>query len=771
MTWPTQMLRRSRGVQSPRSSLQDLEHSCRLLFAVCAVCFVVLTWVIHWRSFSTDGWEVVGVVALSAGCIALGVLTLRRGFLRSVGVAVTAVTVCGWALAMWWGHAQPTGQVWWPVQLMPIVFAYVMVSIGSWSGLVCTAAMALATAVGSSAAARIPLVVAMTQTLGPWAFAVAAVQVLRLVQHASEVNATSHNAWCASAEAEALSAGREEQAQWVDHLLHDEVVHALRAISLSDRLNETEVIASAERALRSLALPDSQPGISVSLKGQMEQLTTRAGIQVRCDLQQVYVPDEVRETLVAATREAVRNAALHSSAGVVDVMLRRQRRGAQVVIRDGGSGFDPADVPAGHFGIRHGIAARMAHVGGEATIDSGPSGTTVTLTWQPSTGRDPERWVELSRVRAAAVLASAPFALLYLFIAVTNVAETDLPVLAAVGSFLVLGAWCVCAAVFARRRLRTTEALLVGGVGVATQLLGWLALGPMSANPDHYWLASAPIVLTAFAFVGRRLMAALILAAAMAIVPALLVWTHGGMNRLLLLGPAVVVPIGGSVLVLVLVLVGRRIGSRLADEQQQSVESIARKVETDLRQLILAERIGDLRDRITPLLRMVATGEVDAQSPSVRDDASVLEAWVRDSISGSQARWPAQLADVVETLRRQRCSVTMSQAVPMNEQQLDWVDNGLRRLVHVSGLDRVSVACLPGAKGGRLTVTVAPYRDDLVRTWGTDPRMPVQTDMASFVSWLYLTPRELVPVQRSAVAAVLESRDVRGDRLDDAIVP
>jgi signal transduction histidine kinase len=58
--------------------------------------------------------------------------------------------------------------------------------------------------------------------------------------------------------------------------------------------------------------------------------------------------------------------------------------GIRVVVSDTGPGFDLAAIGEDRLGIRASILARMAGVAGTADIDSGDSGTTVTLGWVPA---------------------------------------------------------------------------------------------------------------------------------------------------------------------------------------------------------------------------------------------------------------------------------------------------------------------------------------------------------------------------------------------------
>jgi signal transduction histidine kinase len=87
------------------------------------------------------------------------------------------------------------------------------------------------------------------------------------------------------------------------------------------------------------------------------------------------------EELVAAAREALRNAARHAGGAPVFVFCQVARDGqVELFVRDEGPGFDPAEVPAERRGIRDAIVGRMAFAGGQATVESVcGEGTEVTL--------------------------------------------------------------------------------------------------------------------------------------------------------------------------------------------------------------------------------------------------------------------------------------------------------------------------------------------------------------------------------------------------------
>ena len=90
--------------------------------------------------------------------------------------------------------------------------------------------------------------------------------------------------------------------------------------------------------------------------------------------------DERVAALVAATREALVNAAKHARVPSVDCFAECDAAGCRVFVRDRGAGFDPAAVPDDRRGIAESITARLARVGGKVTVTSAPgAGTEVAM--------------------------------------------------------------------------------------------------------------------------------------------------------------------------------------------------------------------------------------------------------------------------------------------------------------------------------------------------------------------------------------------------------
>ena len=84
-------------------------------------------------------------------------------------------------------------------------------------------------------------------------------------------------------------------------------------------------------------------------------------------------------------QEALNNVRKHADATVVRLRLERAGGGVRISITDNGRGFDPADVPANHFGLRT-MRERAEMIGGRLTIDSRVSAGTAVVVEVPETG-------------------------------------------------------------------------------------------------------------------------------------------------------------------------------------------------------------------------------------------------------------------------------------------------------------------------------------------------------------------------------------------------
>jgi signal transduction histidine kinase len=176
--------------------------------------------------------------------------------------------------------------------------------------------------------------------------------------------------------------------------LHDGVAQELAFVAAQGRLlartpDAVEVkylAAAAERALDEsrraiavLAHPVDE-SLDAAIVETVEELTSRTGSRARFLVQpDVWVPPQMRETLLRIVREAVMNAHRHGNANVITVELSNSD-GLRLRIADDGDGFEPAAIDdAAGFGLST-MRARAQAFGGTLWIESRPAeGTTVEV--------------------------------------------------------------------------------------------------------------------------------------------------------------------------------------------------------------------------------------------------------------------------------------------------------------------------------------------------------------------------------------------------------
>jgi two-component system nitrate/nitrite sensor histidine kinase NarX len=129
-------------------------------------------------------------------------------------------------------------------------------------------------------------------------------------------------------------------------------------------------------ALTDTPLPDLLQHLIMALSGRAR---VPAELQVEGSGQ---LPSEVQVALYRVAQEALQNVAKHAKARHVWVTLLLGDGAATLAVRDDGRGFDPAVIPADHFGLAI-MRERMAAVGGTVALASAPgAGTTVTARWE-----------------------------------------------------------------------------------------------------------------------------------------------------------------------------------------------------------------------------------------------------------------------------------------------------------------------------------------------------------------------------------------------------
>jgi signal transduction histidine kinase/phage shock protein PspC (stress-responsive transcriptional regulator) len=178
----------------------------------------------------------------------------------------------------------------------------------------------------------------------------------------------------------------QERAELAAHL-HDSVLQTLAMVQKrsADPREVASLARRQERELRSWLsgrpAPAQPPG---RLAAALEQAAQEVEAAQTVPIELVTVGDGAldgrAEALVAATREAIVNAAKFAGGSPVAVYAELSGESAQVFVRDRGPGFDPDAIPPDRRGVREAIGARMERHGGRARIASTPgSGTEVEL--------------------------------------------------------------------------------------------------------------------------------------------------------------------------------------------------------------------------------------------------------------------------------------------------------------------------------------------------------------------------------------------------------
>jgi signal transduction histidine kinase len=184
----------------------------------------------------------------------------------------------------------------------------------------------------------------------------------------------------------------QERAEVAAHL-HDSVLQTLALVQrrAGDPAEVAKLARHQERELRSwLAGSEARPGerLADALRAAAEEVEEAHGAPVEAVVVGDASLDERLEALVAATREALTNAAKFASAGgEVRLYAEIEDGMAKVFIDDRGPGFDPGAIPADRRGVRESIIGRMRRYGGRAEIRSGSeTGTEVELEMKAGEG-------------------------------------------------------------------------------------------------------------------------------------------------------------------------------------------------------------------------------------------------------------------------------------------------------------------------------------------------------------------------------------------------
>ena len=178
----------------------------------------------------------------------------------------------------------------------------------------------------------------------------------------------------------------EERAEVAAHL-HDSVLQTLALIqrNADDPRAVVTMARRQERELRGWLFEHDQvqPGadtLGAALARAGEEVEGLHGVTIDVVAVGDLPLDDRLQALVAATREAMVNAAKWSGDDSVSVYAEVRDGEASVFVRDWGTGFDLDRVAPDRHGVRESIVDRMARHGGKAVVRSTPGeGTEVEL--------------------------------------------------------------------------------------------------------------------------------------------------------------------------------------------------------------------------------------------------------------------------------------------------------------------------------------------------------------------------------------------------------
>lgn len=139
----------------------------------------------------------------------------------------------------------------------------------------------------------------------------------------------------------------------------------------------------AEQAARDLEAIDgpTSPGGEVDLVELLREVLSQSPLRVRWHGLDALRLSAVDATMLChGTREALTNVLRHAGTDEAEVTVTADDTTVYVEIADHGSGFDPARVTDHRHGVAGSLVARMARIGGSATVTSAPGhGTRVRM--------------------------------------------------------------------------------------------------------------------------------------------------------------------------------------------------------------------------------------------------------------------------------------------------------------------------------------------------------------------------------------------------------
>jgi signal transduction histidine kinase len=180
--------------------------------------------------------------------------------------------------------------------------------------------------------------------------------------------------------AELRKQSRSDAQNSLQRVLHDTALNTLEAVA--NGVPEQRWRQLRRRCAADVAAVDRMADVGPPTEvATLLQNLSDQGIGIEADVEWLSDPPAlVQEVVLAAVEEAVRNAAKHSGAQVVQLRALVTADSLVVEVVDGGAGFEVTQ--PGRLGVQASIVASMESVGGYAVVASEPGlGTRVSLRW------------------------------------------------------------------------------------------------------------------------------------------------------------------------------------------------------------------------------------------------------------------------------------------------------------------------------------------------------------------------------------------------------
>ena len=442
----------------------------------------------------------------------------------------------------------------------------------------------------------------------------------------------------------AIELAERQRQRAVHHLLHDDVIAALRMVADFPRHTLERVRTTCRRTAEAIRATgaDAQPpegDISALLAAAVSQtrlrpqvMATPAGAQA----EPVRLDDDQRAALARAVSEALRNIERHTD--VETVTLGSWTTPTHHVIRVVDAGPGLRDASPG-WGRRHAIELSLRDIGGEASVTSPEEGgTAVELRWPVAPPPPRSRLEETHGETLSAlgdgrivVVIAVTVLLPHVYMGLRYVGADALsPYEAAYG--LALAATILATALHLRDRPLGPLPLLGISWGIAAGAGGLSWADPSSLLSFESWfLGPSALALTIVAFFLPMRWLVVVVAplpvALLAVVyvdPSLSATAASGSVNVTILPP-----VFGYVLGAVL----RESGRELAEQTRQ----LAATTQRVQRERLLAESrqapAGFVRGRVARWLDAVAAGRLDPGEADVRTEAHLLSLEVRDELT------------------------------------------------------------------------------------------------------------------------------------------